>query len=139
MQKNIALLTLSKNVLEMEENIEEIRRTLEVLDLKINMSYEKLESNILEKVERLLDKKLKDFKNELMMESNQSRDLREVRSDRDRKEFIKSKEFKSSREDVIEGNHSKESSKNRERDAKRSLHLNSLNNEGNKKSRVEEK
>jgi hypothetical protein len=98
-----------------------------------------LESNILEKVERLLDKKLKDFKNELMMESNQSRDLREVRSDRDRKEFIKSKEFKSSREDVIEGNHSKESSKNRERDAKRSLHLNSLNNEGNKKSRVEEK
>jgi hypothetical protein len=39
MQKNIALLTLSKNVLEMEENIEEIRRTLEVLDLKINMSY----------------------------------------------------------------------------------------------------
>jgi hypothetical protein len=39
MKKDVALLTLSNNVLLMEENIEDIRRELEVLDLKINVSY----------------------------------------------------------------------------------------------------
>lgn len=38
----MALLTLSKNVMEMEENIEEIKRSLEVLTVRVDMTYDKL-------------------------------------------------------------------------------------------------
>lgn len=42
MQNDVALLTLSKNVMEMEENIEEIKRSLEVLTVRVDMTYDKL-------------------------------------------------------------------------------------------------
>lgn len=50
MNKDLALLALSKNVMEMEENVENIKRELEVLNLKINMSFEKFESKLVNKI-----------------------------------------------------------------------------------------
>ena len=62
LQNDVALLTLSKNVMEMEENIEEIKRSLEVLTVRVDMTYDKLEKKIMEKVEDLIDTKLQRMK-----------------------------------------------------------------------------
>lgn len=62
LQNDVALLTLSKNVMEMEENIEDIKRSLEVLTVRVDMTYDKLEKKIMEKVEDLIDTKIQRMK-----------------------------------------------------------------------------
>lgn len=48
--------------MEMEENIEDIKRSLEVLTVRVDMTYDKLEKKIMEKVEDLIDTKIQRMK-----------------------------------------------------------------------------
>jgi hypothetical protein len=43
-------MNLNKNMMEMEENVEKLSRNLDILDMKISLSHENLEKNILQKV-----------------------------------------------------------------------------------------
>ena len=84
------MLGLSQKMMEMEENLETVRRNIEILDLKVNISYETMEKNIMEKVEKMVDKKVKKAQEELRAELKPSRisrgvaDLREVKSQKDK-------------------------------------------------------
>lgn len=80
LQNDVALLTLSKNVMEMEENIEEIKRSLDVLTVRVDMTYDKLEKKIMEKVEDLIDAKLQRMKQEIKNELKRSSQLRDSKS-----------------------------------------------------------
>ena len=42
--------------------MEDIRRQLEVLDLKVNCSFENLQKHVLDKVDRVVEQKLRHFK-----------------------------------------------------------------------------
>lgn len=44
--------------MEMEENIEEIKRSLDVLNVKIDVTYEKIEEKFMQRIEDLIDRKL---------------------------------------------------------------------------------
>lgn len=52
----------------MEEDIDTVKRELEVLDLKVSYSFENLENHIMANVEKLVHHKLKQFKKELREE-----------------------------------------------------------------------
>lgn len=66
--------------MEMEENIEDIKRSLEVLTVRVDMTYDKLEKKIMEKVEDLIDSKLQRIKQEIKNELKRSSQLRDSKS-----------------------------------------------------------
>jgi tRNA A37 N6-isopentenylltransferase MiaA len=77
--------------MEMEENIEEIKRSLEVLNMRIDVTYEKLEERLIARVDEMVDKKMEKFKHEIKNEFKRSTQLRESKSQH---ENFKSKELR---------------------------------------------
>ncbi len=65
MQKNLALLALTQKFLQMEENVEEIKRNLQVLEFKVNLTYQNLQKSILDKVEAMVDRKMVKLRKEV--------------------------------------------------------------------------
>lgn len=52
------MLTISKNMIVMEDNIDDLTRRMEVLEKKVDFTYESIENKILKKVEDYVDKKI---------------------------------------------------------------------------------
>jgi hypothetical protein len=66
--------------MEMEENIEEIKRSLEVLNMRIDVTYEKLEEKMMGRIEQMIDSKLERIKHDIKNELKRSNQLRESKS-----------------------------------------------------------
>jgi hypothetical protein len=64
----------------MEENIEEIKRSLEVLNMRIDVTYEKLEEKMMGRIEQMIDSKLERIKHDIKNELKRSNQLRESKS-----------------------------------------------------------
>jgi 5'-deoxynucleotidase YfbR-like HD superfamily hydrolase len=87
----LALLALSKKAVEMEEDIEKVKRDLQVLDMKVTYSFENLQEYVMDNVEKMVEQKFKKFREELRKEFRTSREkvnLREVKSQNDKVDYI---------------------------------------------------
>lgn len=50
LERNTALLSMLKNIVIMEDNLSELTRKVDVLDKKVEYTYENLEGNIMKRV-----------------------------------------------------------------------------------------
>ena len=78
----------------MEDNVQEIKRSVEVLDLKVQVASESIEKSLTKKLKGMVKQEMDKFKEEVRGELGLERgklDLREVRSQKSRRS-MRSKE-----------------------------------------------
>ena len=75
----MALLELSKKAVQMEEDMEEVKRQLSILNLKMDCSLETLQNFVKDNVEKIIEDKFIKLREELRKQFRSSREKADIR------------------------------------------------------------